>query len=298
MEELRLRANDLSFRCLAAGPPGGPLALLLHGFPEGAESWRLQLEALAAEGLRAVAPDLRGYGGTDCPDGEDAYRIGELVADVAGLIESLGAERCHLAGQDWGALVGWAFVDRHPEIVQSWSALSVGHPAALAQALERDEDQRARSSYIELFRSRGKAEEVLEADDHARLRRMYRFGPDPDAVPADVADSYVRGFARPGRLTAALNYYRVNLGPDAPLSVSRVATATQLIWGDRDPALGRTGAELTAEFVTGDYRLAVLEGAGHWLQFERPSEVLRLLTEWIRSHAESPSAEPADRRPN
>jgi pimeloyl-ACP methyl ester carboxylesterase len=290
MEELTLDANGLRFRCLAAGPPEGPLALLLHGFPEGAESWRFQLEALGAQGLRAVAPDLRGYGGSDCPEGEDAYRMSELVADVAALVQSLGAERCHLAGHDWGALVGWAFVEGHPEMVGTWSALSVGHPSALAGAMGgEDPDQRERSSYIGLFRQRGKAEEVLERDGHLRLRAMYRLGPEPDAVPADVVDSYVRGFARPGRLTAALNYYRANLAGDARLADATeacLATPTQLIWGDQDPALGRTGAELTADFVAADYRLAVLEGTGHWLQFERPAEVSRLLVDWIRAHAQ------------
>jgi pimeloyl-ACP methyl ester carboxylesterase len=287
VEELRLNANGLDFRCLAAGPEAGPLALLLHGFPEGAESWSFQLEALAAQGLRAVAPDLRGYGGTDSPADEEAYRMSELVEDVADLVRKLGASTCHLAGHDWGALVGWSFTSRHPELVGTWSALSVGHPAALSQAMQEEEDQRQRSSYIGLFRERGKAEEVLQADGYKRLRDMYRVGPSPGAIPAEVVDTYMRAFSRPGRLTAALNYYRVNLRRDGPpLAEALLGTPTQLIWGDRDPALGRTSAELTAQFVAADYRLAVLEGAGHWLQFERPEEVSRLLVEWIRTHTQ------------
>jgi pimeloyl-ACP methyl ester carboxylesterase len=288
MEDLRLKANGLQFRCLAAGPERGPLALLLHGFPEGAESWAFQLEALAAHGLRVVAPDLRGYGGTDCPSGEDAYRMSELVRDVAALVEALGASICHLAGHDWGALVGWAVTSGHPELVATWSALSVGHPAALSQAMREDQDQRRRSSYIGLFRERGKAEGTLQADGYRRLRDMYRMGPAAEAIPAEVVDSYVRSFSRPGRLTAALNYYRVNLRREAPaLAEGALATPTQLIWGDQDPAVGPTSAELTARFVSGDYRLAVLEGAGHWLQFERPEEVSRLLIDWIHSHTPS-----------
>jgi pimeloyl-ACP methyl ester carboxylesterase len=286
MEELRIEANGLHFRCLAAGPEGGPLALLLHGFPEGAESWSFQLEALAAHGLRAVAPDLRGYGGTDCPPDEEAYRMSELVEDVAALIRSLGSSTCHLAGHDWGSLVGWSFTSRHPELVGTWSALSVGHPAALSQAMREDEDQRRRSSYIGLFRERGKAEEVLQADGHRRLRDMYRMGVSPEAIPARVVESYVRSLSRPGRLTAALNYYRVNLRREGPpMAEAGLTTPTQLLWGDQDPAVGRTSAELTAGFVAGDYRLVVLEGAGHWLQFERPEEVSRLLVDWIHSHA-------------
>ena len=282
MQELRLESRSLGFRCLAAGPEDGPLALLLHGFPEGAESWRPQLEALGAEGFRAVAPDLRGYGGTDCPEGVEAYRMDELEADVAGLLDALGVSACHLAGHDWGALVGWAFTSHRPERVRSWSALSVGHPAALARALREDEDQRRRSSYIALFRQQGKAEEVLEADGYRALRQMYRMSPQPDAIPAELVERFIEGFSRPGRLTAALDYYRANFGEGAgSLAAGGVTAPTQLIWGDQDVALGRTGTELTAGFVTGDYRLEVLEGAGHWLQYERPQEVSSLLIEWM-----------------
>src|SRR5215831_3804443 len=192
MRELQLAANGLRFRALADGPEDGPLVLLLHGFPEGAASWAEQLPALAAAGLLAVAPDMRGYGGTDCPEGEDAYRMVHLVADVAGLIDALGRDRCHLAGHDWGALVGWGVASAHPDRLLTWSALSVGHPEAFTGAIRDDPGQRERSSYIELFRAPDhKAEHVLAEDDHRRLRRMYAYGPAPDAIPPERVDEFV-----------------------------------------------------------------------------------------------------------
>src|SRR5215472_9663161 len=124
MRELRIASNGLRFRCLADGPENGPLALLLHGFPEGAESWGAQVPALARAGYLAVAPDLRGYGGSDCPEGEEAYRMPHLVADVVGMVDALQRDRCHLAGHDWGALVGWSVASAHPERLLTWSALS------------------------------------------------------------------------------------------------------------------------------------------------------------------------------
>lgn len=288
MRELPLWANGLRFRCLADGPQDGPLALLLHGFPEGAESWGAQLPALAAAGYRAVAPDLRGYGGTDCPEGEEAYRMPHLVADVLGLVDAIGRDRCHLAGHDWGSLVGWSFASRHPDRLLTWSALSVGHPSVFAGTIRDDPDQRARSSYIELFRIPGKAEAVLEDDGHRRLRAMYRVGPRPDAIPAAEVDTFVRSMARPGRLTAGLSYYRANLGdPDVErmLAPGPITTPSQLLWGDHDPAVGAASAQQTERHVAGEYRLEVLEGAGHWLQFERPADVSRLLVEWMDRHA-------------
>ena len=285
MRELQLTADGLRFRCLAGGPGGGPLALLLHGFPESAGSWSAQLQALASAGYLAVAPDLRGYGETDCPEGEDAYRVANLVDDVVGLVDALGRDRCHLAGHDWGALVGWAAAGLRPERFLTWSALSVGHPRAFLGAIDDDGDQRARSSYVDLFLQRGKAEADLAADGHRRLRAMYRVGPSPDAIPDAHAEELVREMARPGRLTAGLSYYRANLGtaqdeafpPDLP----PVTTPSQLIWGDRDPAVGAESARRTEAHVAGDYRLEVLEGAGHWLTFERPAGVSRLLLEWM-----------------
>jgi pimeloyl-ACP methyl ester carboxylesterase len=289
MRELQLAANGLRFRCLADGPEGGPLALLLHGFPEGAESWGSQLPDLAGAGYLAVAPDLRGYGGSDCPDGEEAYRMTHLVDDVFGLIDALGRERCHLAGHDWGALVGWSVASHRPDRLLTWSALSVGHPSAFVETIRDDPDQRARSSYVDLFQQRGKAEDVLAEDGHRRLRRMYGVGPRPDAIPPSEVETFVRSMARPGRLTAGLNYYRANLGDDAKeraMAPHPVTTPSQLLWGDQDPACGPASARLTEKHVDAQYRLEVLEGAGHWLQFERPADVSRLLLGWMGGHGD------------
>ena len=283
IERARIQANGLDFALLAAGGRDRPVALLLHGFPEGKESWEPQLLALAEAGWRAVAPDLRGYGGTDAPKGLDAYAMPHLVADVEALISALGEEQVDLVGHDLGALVGWPFVSRHPSLVRSWTSLSIPHPTPLAKASgldgnsEPDPEQRAGSSYIGLFHQAGKAEEVLLENGSERLRGMYRFGPNPDAVPSSVVERFVKGFERPGRLTAGLNYYRANLKPSAyidyPPAPHPITPSTLLIWGDGDPALRRKAVEATAAHVAGPYRLLVLEGAGHWLQFERPDEV-------------------------
>jgi pimeloyl-ACP methyl ester carboxylesterase len=277
-----IHGNGLRFRTLVDGPPDGQLFILLHGFPEGAESWSRQVAELAKVGCLAVAPDLRGYGMSDAPEGVEHYAIGHLVDDVAAIIEAFGREEAHVAGHDWGAIVAWFFAGRHPEMTRTLSVLSVAHPAALAAASAEDADQRTRSRYVGLFLQEGKAEQVLAEDDHQRLRAMFAIGPRPDAVPASVVDHFTKSLARPGRLTAALNYYRANLSPAtgawaALAQELRISTPTTLLWGDQDPALGRRAVEATAGYMQGDYRLQVLEGAGHWLQFERPDEVTQAL---------------------
>ncbi|HSS62545.1 MAG TPA: alpha/beta hydrolase [Candidatus Limnocylindrales bacterium] len=276
-----VRANGLRFRTMVDGPAAGELVILLHGFPEGAESWSKQVDALARAGALAVAPDMRGYGLSDAPPSVGDYAIEHLVEDVAGLIKAFGRADAHIAGHDWGAIVAWFFAGRHPRMTKSLTVLSVGHPAAIANATRHDEDQQTRSRYVSLFLMEGKAEEVLTAEGDRRLRSMYTIGPNPDAIPRSVVDHFIRSLSRPGRLTAGLNYYRANLTPGTGWSALarkvEVSAPTQLLWGDQDPALGRLQAETTAQHMTGEYRLEVLEGAGHWLQFERPGEVGRAL---------------------
>jgi pimeloyl-ACP methyl ester carboxylesterase len=266
-----VRANGLRFRVTADGPSTGELVVMLHGFPEGAESWAKPLHRVAQEGALAIAPDMRGYGFTDAPSGVEDYSLPKLVEDVRAIIVAFGRPNAHVVGHDWGAVVAWFFAIEHPEMAKSLTVLSVGHPAALADAM-REEDQRTRSRYIDLFLLEGKAERVLEEDGNRRLRAMYG-----DGVPPAAVDHFVRSLSRPGRLTAGLNYYRANLSREQAWSALRrdavVAAPTTLLWGDQDPALGRVQAEATARFVSGPYRLEVLEGAGHWLQFERPAEV-------------------------
>lgn len=279
-----VQANGLRFRTMVDGPPQGDMFVLLHGFPEGAESWSRQVDALAQAGCLAVAPDLRGYGLTDAPAGKESYAISHLVDDVAGLIKSFGRENAHVAGHDWGAIIAWFFAARHPEMTKTLTVLSVGHPAAVAAASRDDADQQERSRYIQLFLIEGKAESVLAEDDYRRLRAMFAGKPNPDAVPRSVVEHFTRSLARPGRLTAALNYYRANLSSGGAAwerlsNIGPIKIPTVLVWGDQDPALGRRGAETTRRHVDADYRLVVLEGAGHWLQFERPAEVGRALAD-------------------
>ena len=278
-----VQSNGLRFRAMVDGPAGGEMFILLHGFPEGAESWAKQVHALAKAGHLAVAPDLRGYGLSDAPEAVENYAIDHLVDDVAGIIKAFGRSQAHVAGHDWGALVAWFFAGRHPEMTKTLTALSVGHPAALAEASRVDDEQREKSRYVALFLQEGKAEQVLAEEDYRCLRGMFALGPNPTAVPKSVVDHFVRSLSRPGRLTAALNYYRANFGAGggawaALTQEVKITSPTTLLWGEQDPALGKRAVEATSGHLDGPYELVVLEGAGHWLQFERPDEVSRSLT--------------------
>src|SRR5680860_1283208 len=108
MRGMAARRVDVGEAHLAVTDAGdGEPVVMLHGFPELARSWRHQVSALAEAGYRAIAPDLRGYGGSDRPAAVEDYAAPKLVGDVVGLIDALGYESVHLVGHDWGGGLAW-----------------------------------------------------------------------------------------------------------------------------------------------------------------------------------------------
>jgi pimeloyl-ACP methyl ester carboxylesterase len=270
--------GDLVFDAMAAGPPDGAPVLLLHGFPESSYQWRHQLPALAAAGYRVLAPDLRGYSPGARPEAVDAYHIDHLVADVAAFVDHLGTGRVHLVAHDWGAIVAWFVASRHADRLRSLTAVSTGHPLAIAQALTLPGcDQAARFAYVRFFQMRGLPERLLLAGNGAGLRALMastRF------EHKEAMDRYVSRLSEPGALTAALNWYRA-LDMGALRSLGPVSVPTLYIWSTEDLALGREGAEGTGAYVTGPYRFVELEGISHWIPEDVPEEFNRLLLEHL-----------------
>ena len=261
--------GGLVFDALVAGPEDGEPVVLLHGFPQSASMWTGQLEALAADGYRALAFDQRGYSPGARPTEVGGYRIRHLVADVLAVA---GNRPFHVVGHDWGAVVAWHVAGRHPERVKTLTAVSVPHPVAFAAALAApDDDQRNRSAYISFLREDGTAEGLLLAGG---LEAMLRAA----GYPLDVAQR-VEAMSEPGALTAALNWYRAM---DAGLAaVGRITVPTLYVWSTEDVALGRSAADAAAAYVDGPYRFEILEGVSHWIPEEVPDVLNRLLLEHL-----------------
>ncbi|WP_229402467.1 alpha/beta fold hydrolase [Micromonospora okii] len=261
---MQVEARGLTFEVRAGGPAEGETVLLLHGFPQHAGEWDGVTPALHAAGLRTYAPDQRGYSPLARPEAVGAYRIPELVADAAALLDALGVTAAHVVGHDWGAIVAWGLAAAHPDRVRTLTAVSVPHPAAMAHALATDTEQKARSSYIALFRRPGKAEKVLLALRAAALRKLLGGVGDATRVAR-----YADPMRAPGALTAALNWYRAMSRADLA-AVGPVPVPTTFVWSDRDVAIGRAAAEACAAHVTGDYRLVTLAGVSHWIPDAAP----------------------------
>jgi pimeloyl-ACP methyl ester carboxylesterase len=252
----------------------GHPVLLLHGFPDSSRLWRKQVPALVAGGFRAVAPDLRGFGESDRPEGVEEYAIGRSLADVLAVLEALGIQRTHVVGHDWGAGLAWVLAAYAPERVDRLVVLSVGHPNTLR---EPSLEQRERFWYQLLFQFEGVAEELV-ARDGWRLFREFAAG------YADI-DRAIADLSRPGALTAALNWYRANGAPAQELDRTRpfpaVAAPTLGIWSSGDRYLLEEGMLSSAKHVTGDWRYERIEGASHWLQLDAPERTNELLIEFL-----------------
>ena len=287
MEEVTLTANGLRFHALAAGPPEGRLVLLLHGFPEFSRSWRHQLPALAGAGYRAVAPDLRGYGGTEK---RGPYDSRTLAADAAGLVRALGHERAAVVGHDWGGAIAWTAAHSEPEVVERLVVLNCPHPATMSTELLRNPRQLARSSYIFLFQLPRLPEWLLTRERAAAVAKTLRGGSHVrSAWRPEELERYRDAFLRPGVAAAAVSYYRAaGRRPRASLRAARsraITAPTLVLWGVHDRALGEeliAPEKLTPWFAPGNVpEIRLIEEAGHFVQNEAPERVNAELLSWL-----------------
>jgi pimeloyl-ACP methyl ester carboxylesterase len=273
--ERRVDAGGLSFRVVEQGE--GTPVLLLHGFPDSADVWRHQMAALAAAGFRAIAPDLRGFGESDKPEGVDQYAIALLVGDVLAIMDACEIQRAHVVGHDWGAFLSWVLAALAPDRVDRLAVLSVGHPNSWGRA-SAGVDQRRRSWYMSLFNTVGLAEEVLARDDWKLFREFVGSATD--------LERYVRDLARPGALTAGLNWYRANAPMEIIVSgnwpqIPPVGADTLGVCSSGDIYCGEEQLVGSADFVTGVWRSACIEGADHWIGLSAPNDVNALLVDFL-----------------
>ncbi len=314
-----IQTNGVRMHVAEAGT--GPVVLLCHGFPELWYSWRHQLPALAAAGYHAVAPDMRGYGGTDAPEAVEAYTIFHLVGDMVGLLDALGARDAVIAGHDWGSMVAWHAALLRPDRFRAVAGMSVPFvprtpmaPTKLFEAMAGD-----RFMYILYFQEPGKAERELEADARRSLRTILYSGSgsvpadhawnfqlpksagfltgmtDPEHLPAWLSEEdlsvYAGEFGRTG-FRGGLNWYRNfdrNWELMAPWQGAKVTVPSFFIGGLRDMVVTGPGGsgegpmvKALPSFVSDLRGKVLIPGAGHWNQQEAPAETNAALLDFLK----------------
>ncbi|WP_077089186.1 alpha/beta fold hydrolase [Mycobacterium rhizamassiliense] len=314
MKQRLVDTNGVRLRVTEAGEPGAPAVILAHGFPSLGYSWRHIVPVLADAGYHVLAPDQRGYGGSSCPEAVDAYDIDALTADLVGLLDNIGAQSAVWVGHDLGGMVVWAAAQLHPERVAG--VVGLNFPPAPRGKLPTTQALRKMVGdsflYMLYFQEPGTADTELGHDPARALRRITSFGlqsltdpvaasrmiapgpmgfidrlPEPGEPPpwldSSEFDYYVTEFTKTG-FTGALNWYR-NFDRNWEILgnpvAATVAVPALVIIGTDDPTQGFTPRARAKQVVTGPYREVTLDGAGHWLQEERATEVNTELLQFL-----------------
>ncbi len=285
-------ANGQRFEVFTGGDPASDrLALLLHGFPEHAYSWRYQIPLFARLGYRVWAPNQRGYGSSSRPRGRAHYRLDALVEDVAGLVDASGARELTLVGHDWGGLVAWEFAARRARPLERLVILNVPHPERFREELATNRAQRRRSLYALLFQLPWLPEWFFRRNGAAAIAEAFRgMAVDKSRFPDEVLRVYRENALQPGALTAMLDWYRANgprfrrLGAQGDASYPVIEAPTLLLWGEADTALGKETTYGTERFVK-TLEVHYLPEVSHWVQQEAPERVNELLEAWLTGPA-------------
>eukprot|EP00884_Botryococcus_braunii_P020816 jgi/Botrbrau1/7418/Bobra.0112s0018.1 len=276
--------RGFAYYVLAEGDPSAPAVLLLHGFPDSHKRWEFQVEPLVKAGYRVIAPDLLGAGLTDKPQEIEPYKLKPLADDVLDILEAHSVDRFYLIAHDWGSSLAFALTYMVPDRIIKMVTFSVGHVATYF-AGPGGHKQRQASWYILFFIS-PEAEAVLMADDSKRIREL--MGEGAGASPEDV-QRQMEEIARPGRLTAGLNWYRANHTWDGFLATEPgeapiLNFPVMGVWGVKDIYCLEPQMLNTERYVKpGFWRYEKIADAGHNIMTDQPEEVNALLLDFLNA---------------
>ena len=273
------------------GPDDAEPLIFLHGFPESHRTWRHQLANLAAD-YRVVAPDQRGFGGSDKPEGVEAYKTDRIVEDLIALADALGLGGFTLVGHDWGGAAAWLAALRHPDRVKRLVIVNAPHPLIFQKSMFDDEAQRAASQYIRAFRNPGIEAAIKAMGLDAFLEKSFGGHVDLRLISAAERQAYLDDWSQPGALTAMLNWYRASnidvpemddkghkpLWTHAPFPKLRMPVL--VVWGMKDKALLPIQLDGLDGLVE-DLRIVREPQAGHFIPWEKPETVTAAIREFL-----------------
>jgi len=259
--------------------------LFLHGFPELWYSWRFQIPALAEAGFRVIAPDMRGYGETDKPEGILAYDMEHLVADMKGLLDALQLDKAVIVGHDWGGAIIWPIAWMHPDRIERVISLNIpfhGHaPEKPTDSFKKLPD--GRFNYILYFQEPGRAEADIEPDITGWLEQTLRgIAVQQGWITSEVIKVFADAFTK-GGVTGPLNYYRNvdrNWELTAHLADKQITIPSLMISAEGDPILKPESTQ-GMEAVVPNLTRHLIKECGHWTQQEQPDEVNSVIAQFL-----------------
>jgi pimeloyl-ACP methyl ester carboxylesterase len=284
-------STGLTLKVQLGGPESGEPVIFLHGFPESHRTWRFQMQALSAR-YRVVAPDQRGFGGSDKPEGVEAYQTDRVVEDLFALADALGIGAFSLVGHDWGGAAAWLAALRDPQRVRRLAIVNAPHPLIFQRTLIDDEEQRAASQYINRFREPGMEALIAAMGLETFFEKSFGAHVDLRKVPEAERQVYLDDWAQPGALTSMLNWYRASaievpepgekahkpLWTMAPFP--KLAMPVLVVWGMKDKALLPVQLDGLHALVP-DLRIVIERDAGHFIPWEKPEVVTSALRDFL-----------------
>jgi pimeloyl-ACP methyl ester carboxylesterase len=273
------------------GPEEAEPILFLHGFPESHRTWRAVLPDLACD-FRVIAPDQRGFGASDKPEGVEAYRTDRILEDLIALADALGLGRFTLVGHDWGGAVAWLAALKHSDRIARLVIVNAPHPYVFQKSLFEDEAQRAASQYISRFRESSIEAGLAAMGWDAFYRKTFGSHADLSRVPDEERAAYLAQWSAPGAMTAMLNWYRASeiVVPEpgeeaeAPLWTKLAFPSIHLpvlvIWALGDTALLPVQLDGLHSLVD-DLRIVTVPDAGHFVPWEQPEPVIAAIRDFM-----------------
>ena len=294
----------------------GPLVLLCHGWPELSYSWRHQIPALADAGFHVVAPDMRGFGQTTSPDNPNASSIFDNVGDMVALVAALGEKQAVIIGHDWGAPVAWHAAMFRPDVFTAVAGLSVPPPLrGRGRPMETLRKDGITNFYWQYFQEPGVAEAEFERDVDFTMRAIFSSGFSspvrslfvedgqgflgdptiarvlPDWISENELAQFVATYQASG-FRGGMNWYRNidrNFDLTAPWHGAQIHQPSLFIAGSEDSVItGLIGKKRVGDMervVTDLKGKIIIDGAGHWIQQERPAEVNAALIAFLKDLA-------------
>jgi pimeloyl-ACP methyl ester carboxylesterase len=284
-------STGISLGVWTAGDPAYPPILFLHGFPESHRTWRHQMAALSTTHY-CIAPDQRGYAGSDKPTDISDYAVPKLIADVFALADALGIGRFTLVGHDWGGAIAWAAAIKDQDRVERLILCNAAHPYVFQRTLIFDLPQRANSQYIREFRERDIEGEVAAKGMDWFFEDRFKNLLPAATIPAEDRAAYIAEWSQPGALTGMLNWYRASPmqvpAMDAPMESTpfldrpfpRLTMPVLVLWGMKDEALLPCQLDGLGDHID-DLTIVRVPEAGHFVPWQAPGAVNAAMQEWL-----------------
>jgi pimeloyl-ACP methyl ester carboxylesterase len=284
--------TGVTLKVALGGPEGAEPIVFLHGFPESHRTWRHQLHTLERD-FYVVAPDQRGFGGSDKPEAIEDYRTEKAVADLIALADALRLPSFTLVGHDWGGAASWLAAFKHPNRIKRLIIVNAPHPLVFQRSLIDDEAQRAASQYMNAFRQPGFEKAIAAMGYQTFFEKSFSPHVDLRLISEAEHDAYLHDWSQPGAMAAMLNWYRASnievpeIGAKAHKPIWTMSPLfptpkmpVLVIWGLRDKALLPSQLD-NLNLLVPDLRIVVERDAGHFIPWEKPEVVTAAIRDFV-----------------